>query len=58
MAANVSAYPVSQELDELQDATMLLLSAVWDEIDQTLGDSSEDKEVLQTLKQLFHYMSG
>lgn len=37
---------------------MLLLSALRDEIDRTFSNSGEDKEVLQTLKKLFHYMSA
>jgi hypothetical protein len=57
MTTGVSTHPFAKELNELQDATMLLLSTVRDEVDRTFRNSGQDKEVLQTLKQLFHYMS-
>lgn len=58
MNDSASKHAFARELNELQDATLSLLSSVRDEVDFVFRQSRDDQEVLQTLKQLFHYMSG
>ena len=58
MTEREPAHPFAKDLNELQDAKLQLISTVRDLIDHTFQESDKEEQVLQTLKQLFHYMSS
>jgi len=58
MTEREPAHPFAGDLNELQNAKLQLISPVRDLIDHTFQVSDKEEQVLQTLKQLFHYMSA
>ena len=58
MTERETAHPFAGDLNELQDAKLELISTVRDCIDRTFLEYDKEEQVLQTLKQLFHYMSA